>query len=248
MKLVPLSFRIHRWLSWLVGVQLVVWVAGGLVFSLLPFKAWVKGHDVVGPPVLALPADWPQAAAAPLRAVAGNVEAVQAVATANGAAWRLKIAGRTAPLMVRADGAEWQAPDAAAAQRFAAAMYLGHGAVRDVLRLDVVPRRLGIVAEVGNRRDLWRVRFDDALGTRVYVDANSGEFVAVRTEAWVWYDLFWRLHIMDYSDGEDFNGTLLRVAAVLAAGMVASGAVLSVLALRRRWRARRHLVSAQESA
>ncbi len=62
--------------------------------------------------------------------------------------------------------------------------------------------------------------------------------VAVRTEAWVWYDFFWRLHIMDHAGGEDFNGALLRAASVLAFGLVLAGAVLGVLAARRRLRRR----------
>ena len=240
MKLAPLAFRIHRWLSWLIGVQVLLWVAGGLVFSLLPFKAWVKGGDVVQPPALKLPASWPVSALPALKAAASSAEvsAVQAVATARGPALRLKLAGQAQPLMVPVDGSAWTPPDIDAAQRFAVSMYRGKGAVRDVLRMDAVPPRLGIVDEVGGRRNLWRVRFDDGLGTRIYIDANSGEFLTARTEAWVWYDFFWRLHIMDYSGGEDFNGILLRSAAVSAATMVAAGAVLSVLALRRRLRLR----------
>ena len=41
---------------------------------------------------------------------------------------------------------------------------------------------------------------------------------------------------MDYADGEDFNGTLLRVASITAWGLVIAGVVLAVLAARRRWR------------
>jgi uncharacterized iron-regulated membrane protein len=81
------------------------------------------------------------------------------------------------------------------------------------------------------------LRFDDAFATRIYLDGRTGEFVTSRNEAWVWYDFFWRLHIMDYAGGEDFNGTLLRVASIAAWGLVMAGAVLAVLAARRRWRA-----------
>jgi hypothetical protein len=108
--------------------------------------------------------------------------------------------------------------------------------VTSVERLASVPPQLGIVAETGGRGDLWRVQFGDSLGTRIYLKGSTGEFVAVRNEAWVWYDFFWRLHIMDYAGGEDFNGTLLRVASLLAIGLVLAGAVLALLALRRRWR------------
>ena len=101
------------------------------------------------------------------------------------------------------------------------------------------PRRLGLVDEVGGRRDLWRVRFDDALGSRVYLDGPTGVLLAVRTEAWVWYDFLFRLHVMDYSGGEDFNSTLMRVASTVAFGLVLAGMVLAVLALQRRWRRHR---------
>ena len=47
MSLSATTFRIHRWMGWLIGVQLVIWVTGGVVFSLLPFQPWVKGIDTV---------------------------------------------------------------------------------------------------------------------------------------------------------------------------------------------------------
>ena len=88
------------------------------------------------------------------------------------------------------------------------------------------------------RGNVWRVRFDDTLGTRLYFDGTSGEFLTHRNEAWVWYDFFWRLHIMDYTGGDDFNNWLLRSASVLSWALVLAGAVLAVLAGRRAWRRR----------
>ena len=172
MRLSAITFRIHRWLGWLVGVQVLLWVSGGVFFALVPFQAWVKGVDSVKPPAVLLPAGW---------------------------------AERAAP----------------------------------VERLATVPRRLGIVNETGGRGDLWRLRFGDALATRIYLDGRTGEFVVSRNEAWVWYDFFWRLRIMDYEGGEDFNGFLLRSASVVAWMLVIAGAVLAALAARRSWRAAR---------
>ena len=235
------TFRIHRWLGWLVGVQVLIWVAGGMVFSLLPFQSWVKGGDTVKPPKLVMPVDWVERVAPALRAAAqvGQVSAIAAVVTPQGPALRLSYVGGKDPVIVPADGSAWTPPDETALRRFAASLYQGGAVVTEVKRLASVPRRLGIVAETGGRGDLWRLRFDDALATRIYLNGRTGEFVTSRNEAWVWYDFFWRLHIMDYADGEDFNGTLLRVAAVLAGGLVIAGAVLAVLAARRRWRVAR---------
>jgi hypothetical protein len=232
------TFRIHRWLGWLIGLQVLIWVAGGVVFSLVPFQSWVKGGDTVKPPAVVLPSGWGERVAPALQRAAqrGEVVAVAAVATPQGPALRLSYRDGTAPVIVPADGSDWAAPEEASVRRFAASLYRGQAAVVAVERVSTVPSRLGIVAETGGRGDLWRVSFDDALATRIYLSGQTGEFVTSRNEAWVWYDFFWRLHIMDYAQGEDFNGTLLRIAAVTAFGLVLAGAVLAVLALRRRWR------------
>jgi uncharacterized iron-regulated membrane protein len=200
MSLSATTFRIHRWLGWLIGVQVLIWVSGGVVFSLMPFKSWVKGEDTVKPPTVELHVDGHE------------------------------------PVIVPADGSAWSPPDEAALRRFAAGLHQAGATVSAVERVASVPLRLGIVAETAGRGNLWRLRFDDALSTRIYLDGRTGEFVTSRNEAWVWYDFFWRLHIMDYADGENFNGTLLRVASVAAWGLVIAGAVLAVLAIRRRWR------------
>jgi len=238
MSLSATTFRIHRWLGWLIGVQVLVWVTGGVVFSLLPFKSWVKGGDTVVPPAVVLPAGWAERLAPALQAAArlGEVAGVAVVATPQGPALRLNYRGAPMPVIVPADGSAWAPPDEAALRRFAAGLYKGQGPLTLVERVERVAPRLGIVAETGGRGDLWRLNFDDVLATRIYLDGRTGEFVTSRNEAWVWYDFFWRLHIMDYADGEDFNGTLLRVASVTAWGLVIAGAVMSVLAVRRRWR------------
>ena len=144
-----------------------------------------------------------------------------------------------APAIVPLDGSTWETPDAETVRRFGTSLYKERADLVAVERLATVPRRLGIVAETGGRGDLWRLRFGDALATRIYLDGRTGEFVVSRNDAWVWHDFFWRLQIMDYEGGEDFNGTLLRSASVVAWMLVIAGAVLAVLAARRSWRAAR---------
>ena len=48
------AWRLHRWLAYAVGLQVVIWVCGGLLFAWLPFKGWVKSEDVLSRPALAL--------------------------------------------------------------------------------------------------------------------------------------------------------------------------------------------------
>ncbi len=235
MSLQQTAWRWHRWLGWLAGLQVAVWVTSGVLFALLPFEPWVKGGDDLKRPLLALNSLPPA-----LNGIEpAQVRSLVAVATAAGPAWRVTLQGEPRPRHLPMAGGTWVAPDAATIQAYAQTLLQQPLPVRAVERLAQVPTRLLIVEETGGRGDLWRVQFDDALGTRLYFDGPSGEFVTHRNEAWVWYDFFWRLHIMDYTGGEDFNNTLLRVASVLSWVLVAAGVVLAVLAARRRIR-RRH--------
>ena len=228
-------FRWHRWLAWLVALQVLAWVAGGVAFAWLPFKAWVKAEDSVAKPALTLPEDW---AAQLARRLAAQplppLTSVHTVATAAGPALRLRHAG--GEVWLDALGRELPALNAPSIGRFARSLYLGDGALAEVLRLAEVPPRLLIVREAAGRRDVWRASFDDGLKTRLYFDGAYGELVAVRNDAWVLYDFFWRLHVMDYGEGEDFNHGLIRTAALAALALVG---VLAMLALRRRLHARR---------
>ena len=235
MSLPARFFRWHRWVGYLIAVQVLAWVLGGLLFAWLPFQPWVKGGDVLIKPQQPLPADWPRALDG-LQPERGALLSVQSVATASGPALKLRYAKGEHWLSVA--GGDLSPPDAEAIGRYARSLYRGAGKLEAVQRLKEAPRRLGIVRELGDRTDAWQARFDDGLRTRMYFDARSGEFLTVRNEAWVVYDFFWRLHVMDYEGGEDFNNTLLRVASIAAVALVLTGLVLMTLALRRSWRRR----------
>lgn len=234
----PTFFRWHRWLGWIVGLQVLAWLAGGLLFTWLPFKPWVKAEDLVHKPVLQLPDGWAATISAQAQTLGpAPVLGLSAVATARGPALRVRRADGDRWLAL--DGQPFAAPDADAVARFARSLYKGGDVPLAVTRIaGVPPVRALIVRETAGRGDLWLASFDDALGTRLYFDARSGELVAIRNDAWVLYDFFWRLHLMDYAEGEDFGHPLVKAASLLAFVLVGTGAVLSVLALRRARRQR----------
>ena len=70
----------------------------------------------------------------------------------------------------------------------------------------------------GRPLPLYRVRSvnDEDEEINVYVSGFSGEVVAIRNEQWRIWDLMWGLHIMDWEERDDFNHWLLRVFSVLA--------------------------------
>ena len=79
----------------------------------------------------------------------------------------------------------------------------------------------------GRKLPLWRVDFDDADNSRIYLDALTGEVAAVRTDAWRLFDFFWMLHIMDYSERTDFSHPLLIGASVLGVASALTGILLA---------------------
>ena len=62
---------------------------------------------------------------------------------------------------------------------------------------------------------------------------DTGEVVSRRSNLWRFYDFFWRLHILDFKDGENFNHPLIIALAALTLPMVVTGWVLLVIRLGR---------------
>jgi len=77
----------------------------------------------------------------------------------------------------------------------------------------------------------WRVSFDDAGHSNVYLAADTGAKTKVRNDTWRLFDFFWMLHIMDYEERTDFNHPVLQVAAATGVATALTGIVLAVLVL-----------------
>jgi Na(+)-translocating NADH:ubiquinone oxidoreductase F subunit len=89
---------------------------------------------------------------------------------------------------------------------------------------------------------VWRVDFSDADETSVYVSSVSGAVLEHRNSTWRLFDIFWMLHIMDYSERTNFNNPLLVSSAVGGLWMALTGVWLLLTSFRmadfvpRRWR------------
>ena len=81
-------------------------------------------------------------------------------------------------------------------------------------------------------RPAWGVTFAD--GARVYLDADTGAVLALRTDQWRLFDWMWGLHIMDLKGREDTSHPILIASAALALLATLLGLVLLPFAMRRR--------------
>lgn len=229
-----LFYRFHIWLSWIVGLQIVIWVATGLFMALSPIET-VRGEhlarkpetiDLRGVPVL-LPGEIAAREKKP-------VERLLLKTWLGRPTYEIHYADGRAALVDAASGKRLSPLTGTAAEMAARAVYAGGEPMQEATRVD--PKAIPL----DFRRDepAWAVRFHNAVistgGTVFYVSAETGEVLARRTDRWRLYDLMWGLHIMDYGGRTNFNTPWLIVVSALSLVSVLAGGAL--LFLRRRWR------------
>jgi hypothetical protein len=231
-RLPVLVVKLHRWLGLLLGLQVILWISGGLVMSAVSIDK-VRGDDRrrdadPTPIPAATPLLAPTTAAAALGI--GELTGARLVRRLGRLAYHLDTAA--GPVMAdAATGERLPILTAAEARAVAVADYAGRAEIAAVTRQEEPT-----LETRGREPPLWRVEFADGRRTTIYIDAVSGEVAARRNVLWRVYDVFWMLHIMDYRARDDFNHPLLVGSAAVAWFLALSGAWLVVLWLKRRAR------------
>jgi len=223
-------YRIHVWLSWIVGLQILLWIGSGLFMAASPIDTVRGEHRKREPETLDLRAAEVLPPAAILRRERRAVERLTLKTWLGRPAYELRYADGGAALVDAASGQRLSPITRSGAEFAARAAYAGPGPVADISRVD--PRAVPLDL----RRDdpAWRVEFADLSDTVVYVAAETGEVLAHRTDRWRLYDFMWGLHIMDWNGRENFNSPWLIAVSGLALASVLAGAAL--LFVRRRFR------------
>jgi len=227
------STWLHKWLALIVGLQVLGWVVGGLVMTAIPIERVRGDHRAAAFQSLPLPRE----GVAELATVADGlgVQPIEATlkTTLRGTVWILKdTEGRTH--VADAGTGRHVAPLPRSEVRLlAGAQYEGEGRPVAVRYFAQAPQ------ETGRQGPLWRVDFDDAEKTSFYVSPDTGEVVSRRSDLWRFYDFFWRIHILDFKTGENFNHPVIIAAAALTLPMVLAGFVLLWIRLARDLRALR---------
>jgi hypothetical protein len=195
--------KLHKWLGLVIGLQVVLWAASGLIFAWLDPDAVDAAGSVraVEPAVLSSttvktePVTWlgdypPQ-----------DLYDVRAILLADRWVWRVELRDRVELRSVE-DGALVNV-DEPWLRRLALERYAGGGRLSAATlqpEPDIASRASGPV---------WQAQFDDAQRTALYFAADDGHFIAARSATWRLYDFFWMLHTMDYVGRDNFNNPLI---------------------------------------
>ena len=224
--------QVHRWLGLLIGIQVLLWVTGGVIMSVLKLEEVRGEHLATNHPAPPLEAGRVRVSPAELltRFTDPAPTSITLASLLERPVYRLTGGGRT--WLVDADtGAVLSPVPEATARALAQADYAG---TAPIAGLDWVEQPESEFR--GRAPPLWRVRLDDALNTAIYVAPDSGLVVARRNDLWRIFDFVWMLHIMDYEEREDFNHPLLVTTAITALLFVFSGLVMLVFSFRPRAR------------
>ncbi len=226
-SLARLSFwrRLHKYLGWVLLLQLICWFGSGLVMSVLPIDQ-VRGEHLRQ----TLPApDWSQAIS-PAKLAQQHPD-YQLKLSQQGKTPVYHFSKEQKQLFYSALTGEALTPlSDAQVKNFAQLQYQGAAEIDKVQHLQQAPFEVRHLAA-----PLWQVQFADDEGSSFYLEEYTGKLLSVRTNNWRVFDFVWMLHIMDYEDREDFNHPLLILFSGTALFFTLTGAFL--LPWRRKRRA-----------
>lgn len=230
MRIPWLASFIHKWLALIIGIQIFIWIATGLFFTVVPIEQIRSEHRIreIAPAVLS---------AADLSTLSNTLSGAPAPI-------RLTVESRPGGARIVADYADGSAAlfDARTGHRLSpldAESALAIARARINTEAPVASSQLVTTASPEYRGALpaWRIAFDEPSKLAVYVGANNGQVTARRSELWRIYDFLWALHIMDYQEHENFNHAPIIIVSVLA--FLSTLAGIALIPYRFRWRRRK---------
>lgn len=238
----PRLGTLHRWITLVSGLQLLLWTTSGLIFTLDPIET-VRGEDTLPIetaepiPLDGLAVSLPAAVRAALESgrLDPPVTGVSLGEDRERLAFSITGSSERTLLVDASTGAVLPPlrPDEAAQL------------VRSRYRSEPPPavKRSFLIEsdaplEYAGPLPVMRVDLDDGRETHVYLDPETGRILKRRNATWRRFDFFWMLHIMDYSERTDFSTPWLTGFALLGVATSLTGLALLVVHYRRRWRSR----------
>lgn len=213
--------RWHIWLGWAAAIPLLLWTASGLCMTLRPIEQ-VRGEDLRRP----APAMGTVALQVPL--LASPVERLALSQQHGFSVWVATEQGGN-QLRFSAEGNPLPKVSEGEARQLVAEALARPAAITAMRRFEADAAPL----DLRKPRPSWQAALAD--GTHIYIDADTGEVLALRTKYWRIYDVMWGLHIMDPVGREDTSHALLWVFSAIA---LITSLIGTTLLFRRRRAAR----------
>lgn len=212
----------HKWLGLIIGLQVILWTLSGLFFTLFPIEK-VRGEHLTRD-LETVEIDWNtirinSKLAAELNGYTPHSAELKMLL--GKPVWLLKEKDLIA--LVSADTGKLLSPiDKTTARDIALASWQGGTALTRMKFFIEGP------PEYGRDGAVWQVSFEGANAPTLYINAHTGEVETRRTNLWRVFDFFWKLHIMDWQTGENFNSWWLMLFALGAVNLSILGFILVI--------------------
>lgn len=237
MRIAQVASFLHKWLALIIGIQIFVWIATGLFFTVVPIEQVRSEHRL--------------RELAPLTLTTEDIAAVPP-ALANGGTRPIRLTLENRPEGARivadyADGSAALFDGRTGAQLSPLSEETALAIARARINTSAPVRAATLVTaestEYRGALPAWRIEFNETQKLAVYVAANTGQVTARRSELWRVYDTLWALHIMDYRDHENFNHLPIIIVSLLALFSTIAGIML--IPYRFRWRRKKPAARAE---
>ncbi len=230
MKFLSTTFfrKAHRWLGLIVSIQLLMWTASGLFFS-IPDITDVRGEQYLSQTHSININQLARENIVPISAIIAtakiNLEANETVLLKHRAGRLIYQVEKNAPEKKLIFDALTGQPMTYITPTEAMSIVVD--------RTELSPTEAVLINEPktgsefrGRDLPLYKVTVTKPKKGIVYVDPVTGEIAAIRTKLWRAWDFLWSLHIMDYQERDDFSQWLLRLFSALGVLTVLSGIIL----------------------
>jgi hypothetical protein len=215
--------QIHKWLGLIVFAQLVIWTATGLFFAAIHITD-IRSDNLVHPANHMTPVNMAQVKISSTEALNAVAEdrPYEVILRSLAGVPVYEVRAEIGTFLVSAETGDRVEIDEALARRIASATWVQPTPIRAMEDLEKAPRESTVSGNV------WAAHFEGEGDPTLYISAVNGRTSNPRTDLWRTYDFLYGLHLMDYSEHENFNTPWMLAAAILALSTVLFGVALLV--------------------
>lgn len=208
--------RLHKWLALLIGIQLILWIVSGIVFS------FINHDNVNGGFIYKINQTNPIIQAEKFVELVKEHPGATEVTQFNlldKSVFKLIVDDKI--LLIDAKTKKSIRVTENLVKQIAEKNYHGHGELIQV----------NLINELSDENRAftlpsWQLVYADEFDSHLYFSTNTGEYQGIRTNSWRTFDFFMMLHFMDYGKRGDFNNALIIVAALILLFFSISGVLL----------------------
>jgi len=224
---------IHKWLSLLIGLQLLIWLGSGFYFNLMDakkahggqFRIWQQQESIIEPSRLYDPklilTEFAEKniEVISLKQIQRLAKPYYLITHEKGLYAHFK----SSHSLVDAYTGDIITLDKEMASSLANNSYSGEGKIISVKKLS--PPYDDIARE---KNDVWQINYSDDIYTSIYVDVDSGRLIAHSNDDKRFADFFFMLHFMDYGNEASFNNIQIILFAIFTLFFALTGFIWTI--------------------